>query len=79
MVAIIIGFLLICFTVWASLSSGLNWGDQIVLFLKGASPVVAAFIGLIAIWIGIADIKDLKEAQREEEEARKAEESAKKG
>lgn len=66
MVAMIVGILFIAFTVFAALPFGLGWGNEIMLFLKGCVPVIVAFIGLIAIFIGIADIKDKNEARREE-------------
>ena len=42
-----------------------------IYFLKGFLPVFSAFIGLIAILIGFADIKDKSEAKKEEQEAAK--------
>ncbi len=77
MVAIIFGLLLIAFTVVACLPNYLNWSADIISFLKGCAPVLAAFVGLIALFIGYADIKDKKEAKKEEK-ARLAEEAAKK-
>lgn len=70
MVALIVGVLLIAFTAFAAFPAGLGWGPQIVLFLKGCVPVLTAFIGLIAVFIGIADIKDKKEAKKEEAAAK---------
>lgn len=75
MVALISGIVLIAFTVFAALPPalvgfGLGWGADIVLFLRGALPIFAAFVGLIAIFIGIADLKDKQEAKKEEEAAR---------
>lgn len=70
MVAMIVGLVLIAFTVFAALPGGLGWGVEIVSFLKGCAPVLSAFIGLIAVFIGIADIKDKKEAKKEEEAAK---------
>lgn len=73
MVALVVGILLVLFTVFASIPSslhGLGWGEWIVVFFKGCAPVLAALVGLIAIFIGIADLKDKKEAKREEEAAR---------
>ena len=69
-------FVLVAFTVYAVLPFDfcLNWGSVVVEFLKGAAPVIAALIGIICIFIGIADIKDKKEARREELEASKKEE-----
>lgn len=77
MFAILCGLVLMAFTVFAWMANGLNWSKEIISFLKGASPVIAAFVGLIAIFIGVADIKDKREAKREEEEARRAEEISK--
>ena len=76
MLSLIIGFVLVAFTVYAVLPFDfcLNWGSVVVEFLKGAAPVIAALIGIICIFIGIADIKDNKEARREELEASKKEE-----
>ncbi|MBQ7158154.1 MAG: hypothetical protein IJS09_01840 [Treponema sp.] len=73
MFAIIVGLALIAFAVAACLPNCLNWGTDIIMVLKGAAPVLAAFIGLIAVFIGFADIKDKKEAQKEEA-AKQAEE-----
>lgn len=70
MVAMIVGLVLIAFTVFAALPGGLAWGAEIISFLKGCAPVLSAFIGLIAVFIGIADIKDKKEAKKEEESSK---------
>ncbi len=73
MVALIVGVVLIAFTVFAALPQdvfGLGWGQDIALFLRGCLPVLAAFIGLIAIFIGIADLKDKQEAKKEEAAAK---------
>lgn len=75
MVALIVGIILIAFTVFAALSPdvvgfGLGWGKDIMLFLRGCLPILAAFVGLIAVFIGIADLKDKKEAKKEDEQAR---------
>lgn len=66
MVALFSGIILIAFTVVAALPGCLGWGTEIIQFLKGCLPVLSAFIGLIALFIGIADIKDKKEARKEE-------------
>lgn len=78
MVAMLVGIVLIIFTVFAALPVGLGWGSFIVDFLKGGVPVLAAFTGLIAVFIGIADIKDKKEAEKEEAAAREREAAEKK-
>jgi len=43
---------------------------DVVVFLKGCAPVLAAFLGLICLFIGAADIKDKNEAKKEEREAK---------
>lgn len=80
MVALIVGFVLIAFCVYACLPSGIGlaWGVDVVNFLKGFAPVLAAFTGLISVFIGFADIKDKKEAKKEERAAKEAEEAMKK-
>lgn len=75
MIALIVGILLIFFTVFASLPPeligfGLGWGSDILLFLRGCMPILAAFIGLVSIFIGIADLKDKQEAKKEEAAAK---------
>lgn len=75
MFAIFLGIVLIAFSVFAALPSGigLGWGKEIVFVLKGAAPVLALFFGIFAFFIGGADINDRREAKLEEEEADKAE------
>ena len=53
----------------------LDWGAQVIAFLKGFAPVLAAFLGLICLFIGAADVKDKREAKKEELEARAREEA----
>lgn len=77
MVAMIVGLIMIAFTVFASLPMGLGWGLEIINFLKGFTPVLTALIGLLAVFIGIADIKDKKEAKKEEQAALKSQEETK--
>jgi len=71
MLALIIGAVLILFTIFAALPPetagfGLGWGKDILFFLRGGLPIFAAFIGLISVFIGIADIKDKQDAKKEE-------------
>lgn len=78
MVALIVGLLFILFAVYSVLpinaSWTLEWWPYVLDFLKGGVPILALFIGLIAVFIGIADIKDRIEAKKEEaEEAAQAE------
>jgi hypothetical protein len=78
MKAIIIGLLIVAAAVFAvlppeALGFGLGWGKDVLAFLRGGLPVIAVLIGLIAVFIGIADIKDRAEARAEakKEEAEK--------
>ncbi|MEW5816198.1 MAG: hypothetical protein AB1798_12485 [Spirochaetota bacterium] len=70
MVALIVGIIFILFAVYSVLpvAWGLNWWQEVLAFLRGGLPILALFIGLIAVFIGIADIKDRIEAKKEEEE-----------
>ncbi|AEJ18630.1 hypothetical protein [Gracilinema caldarium] len=77
MVALIVGIVAIAFAVLAVIPVGLAWWQDVLLFLRGAIPVMAVLIGLLAVFIGIADIKDQIEAKKEEaEEKAKADASA---
>ena len=58
MKALIIGLIVIAAAVFACIPGGLGWFNEVLVFLRGCLPVLAAFIGLIAIFVGIADIKD---------------------
>ncbi len=81
MIALTIGVVLILFAVYAVLpvSWSLQWWPEVIQFLKGGVPILAVFIGLIAFFVGIADIKDKMEAKKEEaeEKAEKKEETGK--
>ena len=82
MVALTIGIVLILFAVYAVLpvSWSLQWWPEVIQFLKGGAPILAVFIGLIAFFVGIADIKDKMEAKKEEaEEKEEKKEEAGKG
>lgn len=68
MIALIVGIVAIAFAAFACLPGPLGWWDDVLAFLRGSIPVFAAFIGLIAVFIGIADIKDRIEAKKEEAE-----------
>jgi uncharacterized membrane protein len=73
MVALIVGAILIAFAIFACVPGPLAWWADVVNFLKGSIPVLAVLIGLIAVFIGVADIKDRLEAKKEEaEEAKQA-------
>ena len=67
MKAVILGFIVIVVAVLAVLPSGLDWGDEVLTFLRGSLPVLAVFISLILFFVGIADIKDRVAAKKEKE------------
>ena len=66
MKALFLGLVIIAAAVFAVLPAGLDWWDDVLAFLRGAAPVLALFVGLIAVFIGIADIKDRAEVKKEE-------------
>jgi hypothetical protein len=73
MKAMILGLVIIVVAVFAILPSdiigfGLGWGDDVLVFLRGGVPVIAILIGIIAIFIGIADMKDRAQARKEEKD-----------
>ncbi len=78
MVALLVGIIFIAFAVYSVLpvAWSLQWWPYVIDFLKGGVPILAIFIGLIAVFIGIADIKDRIEAKKEEAEEAAAEEEA---
>ncbi|MCL2270180.1 MAG: hypothetical protein FWC24_02440 [Treponema sp.] len=47
---------------------GLGWWKDVLTFLRGGVPVIAVLIGFIAVFIGIADMKDRAEAKKETEQ-----------
>jgi hypothetical protein len=75
MVALLVGIILVLFAAYSVLpvSWSLQWGEEVILFLKGGVPIIAVLIGLIAVFIGVADIKDKIEAKKEEAEEEKGE------
>ena len=80
MKSLLIGIVILAAAVFAVLPPyvvgfGLGWGDDVLTFLRGGVPVIAVLIGLIAVFIGIADMKDRAEAKKEKQ---KTDESAEK-
>ncbi len=78
MVALIVGVLFLLFSAWSVVPAsmyGLGWGQYIIDFLRGGGPLIAILIGIIAVFIGIADIKDKIESQKEEKEEKGKKES----
>ena len=78
MFTLIVGVLMVAFALIACLPGCLNWGAYVINFLKGALPVGSLLIGILAIFIGFADIKDKAEAKREEAESKASESESKK-
>ena len=69
MTALIVGLLLLLFTVYSVLPQGLlHWWGYVLQFVKGGIPVITLLVGLVAVLIGIADIRDRMEERREERE-----------
>ena len=64
MKALVLGFVVIIVAVLAVLPAGLGWGEDVLAFLRGALPVISVFIGLILIFVGIADIKDRSDEKK---------------
>jgi hypothetical protein len=69
MKALVTGLIVITAAVIACIPAGLGWWDEVLVFLRGCLPVLAVFIGLIAIFIGIMDIKDRITAGKEKKES----------
>jgi hypothetical protein len=65
MKALVFGILIIAAAILAVLPIGLDWREDVLSFLRGAAPVLAVFIGLVSVFIGIADIKDRAETKKE--------------
>ncbi|MCX7787369.1 MAG: hypothetical protein N2442_06710 [Spirochaetes bacterium] len=77
MTALLVGIGLVLVAVYLVLpvSWSPQWLNSVLEFLKGGIPIGALMIGLLAIFIGITDIKDRIEAKKEEEKE-KSEESS---
>jgi len=67
MKALILGFVVIIVAVLAVLPFGLDWGDEVLAFLRGSLPVTAVIIGIILLFVGVSDIKDRAAAKKEKE------------
>ncbi len=69
-----IGIALVASAVYAVLpvSWSPRWWPHVMNILRGGFPVLAVIVGVAAIYIGIADIKDRKEAKKEEEKSKTA-------
>ena len=65
MKALVLGIAVMAVAVMAVLPAGLGWGVDVLVFLRGALPVIAAIISLVLVFVGIADIKDRAEARKD--------------
>jgi hypothetical protein len=72
MKALIIGLVVVAAAVFACLPAGLGWWDDVLVFLRGCLPVLAVFVGIIAVFVGVADMKDRVEAKKEKQTEEKA-------
>ncbi|MDR3170332.1 MAG: hypothetical protein LBU17_01750 [Treponema sp.] len=68
MKALILGIVILGAALFSVVPNGLGWWGDVLVFLRGAVPVIAVFIGLIAVFIGIADIKDRAEEKKAKKE-----------
>jgi hypothetical protein len=68
MKAISLGLIFFAAAALAVIPAGLGWWADVTAFLRGALPVIAVFIGLIALFIGIADLRDKAAAKKESPE-----------
>ena len=77
MIALLVGVVLLLFAVYSVLPVpwSTQWWPDVMAVLKGGIPVASLLIGLIALFVGFADIKDKMEAKKEELEAKAAEEA----
>jgi len=75
MKSLVIGMLILAAAVFMilppeTMGIGLGWGAEVLVFLRGGIPVAAIIVGIISIFIGIADMKDRAEAKKEDGENR---------
>ncbi|MDR0400917.1 MAG: hypothetical protein LBH51_08240 [Treponema sp.] len=68
MKAIMLGAIFFAAALAAVMPAGLDWGGDVLVFLRGALPVAAILIGLVALLIGIADLRDKAVARKESAE-----------
>jgi len=66
MKALVLGIAVMAVAVLAVLPFGLGWGEEVLAFLRGVLPVLAAVVGLVLVFVGIADIRDRAEEGKED-------------
>lgn len=62
-----LGVTVIVAAVLAVLPAGLDWKEDVLTVLRGSLPVIAALIGLILLFVGVADIKDRAAMKKEKD------------
>ena len=65
MTALVIGIVLVLSAIYAVLPADCGWLPHVIGFLKGGLPIFALIVGMLAIFIGIVDIKDRIDAKKE--------------
>ena len=65
MKALVLGFAVIIVAILAILPAGLGWCEDVLAFLRGALPVIAIFMGLFLVFVGISDIKERIEIKKD--------------
>jgi uncharacterized membrane protein YozB (DUF420 family) len=67
MKALVLGAAVMTAAVLAILPVGLDWGEDVLVFLRGVLPVIGIFLGLILLFAGISDIKERAEKKKEKD------------
>lgn len=78
MTALFTGIVIILIAIYSVIPGipwGLQWGGEVLLFLKGALPVLAFLVGLLTLFIGIADLRDKASGKQQSEEDNRADTS----
>lgn len=66
MKTLIFGLVLIGAAIAALIPSGLGWWNDVLAFIRGGLPVLLVMLGLLAVFIGIAGLKDKADEKKEE-------------
>jgi hypothetical protein len=66
MKSLVIGLIVLAAALAAIAPSGLNWAPDVFRFLRGSVPVLAILAAAVLIFVGIMDIKDHRDAKKEE-------------
>jgi hypothetical protein len=77
MKSLVLGGIVLAAALAAIAPSGLNWAPDVIRFLRGSVPVLAILAAAVLLFVGIADIKDLRDAKKEEEKNKRKRENGK--